>query len=280
MAGVADAAADQDGSEEGFGEHAAGEGVAVHFADFGKTCEVDLFADELRERGDSVQVAGSADEILVANQFIQAVGAEASYAAEKIDGSAEGGVAEGGGAVGGEEEGAARGNGLEVLDEKFERRVGVGGDGSGVEPLEICFEVDAAGGDDGFVGVIEDVAHVEGADAPVGGGEVRSAEAQGVILIADAVADADFVEAAEGIAEIDAGENVVETIDRARVRIFVDLEIGLGGVDVGGEKPFSQRLEGAIEFGGDSVGGAKFQIGAPLGAVAQDVHRGDARAHG
>jgi len=56
VTGVADAAANEDGAEKGFGEDAAsevagkfggGEGVAVHFADFGEAGEVDLFADEL-----------------------------------------------------------------------------------------------------------------------------------------------------------------------------------------------------------------------------------------
>jgi len=68
----------------------------------------------------------------------------------------------------------------------------VGGDGGGIEPLVTGFEINAACGDDGFVGVIEDIARVKGADAAVGGWEVGSAEAEGVILIAGAVADADF----------------------------------------------------------------------------------------
>jgi len=37
----------------------------------------------------------------------------------------------------------------------------VGGDRSGVKPLVTSFEIDAAGGDDGFVGVIEDIAGVK-----------------------------------------------------------------------------------------------------------------------
>src|SRR5882757_4239738 len=95
VAGVAYAAADEDGAEEGLGEDAAGEvagkfgsveGVAVHFADFGKAGEIDLFADERREGSDFVEVAGSANEILVADEFVEAVGAEASDAAKKIDG--------------------------------------------------------------------------------------------------------------------------------------------------------------------------------------------------
>jgi len=69
------------------------------------------------ERGHFVEVAGAADEILIADEFVEAVGAEAPYAAEEIDGGAGGGVAEGRSAVGGEEEGAVRVDWLEVLDE-------------------------------------------------------------------------------------------------------------------------------------------------------------------
>src|ERR1700721_1801373 len=128
----------------------------------------------------------------------------------------------------------------------------MGGDGSRIEPLVTCSEKDAAGGDDGFVGVIEEIAGVERADAAAGGGEVRDAQGQGIVLVADAVADPDFVEAGEGIAEINAGEDVVEAIDRPRIGIFINLEIGLGGVDEGGKKPFSQGLKGPIDLAGDS----------------------------
>src|SRR5260221_7287724 len=289
VAGVADAAAYEDRDEESFGEAArggvggkvgSGEGIAVHFADSGKSGEVDLFADKLRERENFVEVAGAADEILVADQFVEAVGAEASDAAEKIDGRTRGRVAKGGSSLGGEKERAARRDWLKVLDEKLERRIGVSGDGRGVEPLVAGFEINAARGDHGFVGVVEDVARVEGADAAVGGGEVGSAEAQGVVQIADAIADADFVEAAGGIAYVDAGEDVIQAIDRAGVGIFVDLEIGLGGGDVGSEKPEAEGPEGAVEFGGDAVGGAEFQVGAPFGTIAPDVHRGEAGGHG
>src|ERR1700739_498220 len=66
VAGVADAAADQDRAKERFGENAAGgvagkfggrEGIAVHLADFGKAGEIDLFADELGECENFVEVA-------------------------------------------------------------------------------------------------------------------------------------------------------------------------------------------------------------------------------
>ena len=87
VASVANAAADEDGTEKGLGQDATGrvtgksrggEGVAVHFADFGEARDIDLLADELREGKDFVQVPGAANEILVADEFVEAVGAQAS----------------------------------------------------------------------------------------------------------------------------------------------------------------------------------------------------------
>src|ERR1700739_3257614 len=81
VAGVAHAAANQDGTEEGLCEDAAGEvpgkfrggeGIAIHFADFGKAGDVDLFAYELGQGEDFVEVAGSAEEILVADELVEA----------------------------------------------------------------------------------------------------------------------------------------------------------------------------------------------------------------
>src|ERR1700739_411488 len=70
VAGVADAAADEDRAKERFGENAAGgvarklgggEGIAVYFANFGKASEVALFTDELGKSENFVKIAGAAD---------------------------------------------------------------------------------------------------------------------------------------------------------------------------------------------------------------------------
>jgi hypothetical protein len=91
MAGVADAAANQDRSKRGLGEksqsavtgEARGNGIAIHFADFAGTVDVHLFSDEWRQREDFVKIADAAEEILVAEEFVEAVGAEATRAAEE-----------------------------------------------------------------------------------------------------------------------------------------------------------------------------------------------------
>jgi hypothetical protein len=75
VAGIADAAADEDGTERSFGDEAPdnvagelgyGKGVAVHFAKLARTGEINLFADKRGERKDLVEVAAARKEILVA----------------------------------------------------------------------------------------------------------------------------------------------------------------------------------------------------------------------
>ena len=95
MAGIADAAANEDGAEGGFGyespDDIGGEPghrkwITVHFAKFARTGEIDLFADEGREGENLVEVAAAREEILVAEQFVQAIGAQLVWAAEEKGG--------------------------------------------------------------------------------------------------------------------------------------------------------------------------------------------------
>src|SRR5262249_41289228 len=116
------------------------------------------------------------------------------------------------------------------------------------------------------------------AEAAVGVGELRLAQAQGVVLIADTVTDTQFAEAVEGVAEVQAGQHAVEAVDRLRVVFPVDLEISLPGIHVGREEQLSQRLKWTIKLRLNAVGGAKLQVRAPFGAVAPHVHRRDTRA--
>ena len=95
MPGVADAAAKEDGAEGGFGDESPddirgepgdGKGIIVHFAKFTRTGEIDLFADECREGEDLVEIATAHEEILIAEQFVQAIGAQDVGAAEEKGG--------------------------------------------------------------------------------------------------------------------------------------------------------------------------------------------------
>src|SRR5215469_7280079 len=103
VARVPDAAPNQNGTECRFRQQTGAsiarktgrmERVAIHLADLAEGCEVHLLADKGRQLEDFLQIAGAAKEVLIANQFVQAVGAQASHAAQEIGRSTERGAPE------------------------------------------------------------------------------------------------------------------------------------------------------------------------------------------
>src|SRR5215469_9244355 len=126
MAGVAEAAADQDRAEDGLPQKAAGniagefrwmKLVAVHFADFTKTRGINLLAKERRQLKHLVEIACSPEEVLIANEFVEAVGTESPHATEEERGRSELRAAKGGTAFSDQVERAAGGNRLEILQQ-------------------------------------------------------------------------------------------------------------------------------------------------------------------
>src|SRR4029077_10420777 len=77
MAGVADAAANQDRTKPGLGEksqntvtrEARGGGIVIHFANFAGGVDVHLFSHEGGQGEDLVKIADAPEEILVAEEF-------------------------------------------------------------------------------------------------------------------------------------------------------------------------------------------------------------------
>src|SRR5208337_3184072 len=65
------------------GEPGHGVGIAINLAKFTRAREIDLSADERREREDLVEIAATREEILVAKQLVQAIGAQLVGSAEK-----------------------------------------------------------------------------------------------------------------------------------------------------------------------------------------------------
>ena len=79
VAGVANAAANEDRTEGCFADKSAndvggelghGIGVAIDFAKFTSAREIDLLADERREGEDLVEIASSREKKLIAKQFV------------------------------------------------------------------------------------------------------------------------------------------------------------------------------------------------------------------
>src|ERR1700741_2732620 len=91
MAGVAAAAADEEGAEGGFCQKSRGHivrkvavgGHTVHFSDLVSSNGVDLFAQEWRKDHQVTQKSGAKQIILIAMKLVLAVGAEPLRTAEK-----------------------------------------------------------------------------------------------------------------------------------------------------------------------------------------------------
>src|SRR5271157_1120372 len=84
VTGIANAAANKDRAEGCFadessddvgGEPGHGIGIAIDFAELAPAREINLLADERRKCEDLVEIAAPREEILVAEQFVQSIGA-------------------------------------------------------------------------------------------------------------------------------------------------------------------------------------------------------------
>jgi hypothetical protein len=73
--GIADAPANEDRPQRGFGDESSdniggkfgnGKGIAIHFAELARAGEIDLFPDKRRQRKDFVEIPAARKEILVA----------------------------------------------------------------------------------------------------------------------------------------------------------------------------------------------------------------------
>src|SRR6267154_3063154 len=218
--------------------------------------------------------------MLIAWKFVWAVGAEAHGTAEEELRDSGAGAAESGAAFGFEENSGRLGNGLKISQFQVHGRKTAPGAGALVEPAEICFSAETAAGNDGIVGVVEQVTHVGLADAAFHGGNFRRAEAQLVIERADFVANAEFAEAPEGVTEVKADIGAIDAVVRQGIVLGINLKRGVAGVGVRREKPAALGAKRAKQFRLDAIGVADERIGAPFGAEAGDVHEGEARAHG
>src|SRR5579863_1693903 len=132
MAGVADAAADENRAEGGLRQQAsgtirgklghAGKRVTVHLGDFEIAGQIYLAAYERRKCKDFVEVARPYEEILVSLQFVEAIGAEAAHTAQKKLWHTGLILAESSATLGHQIDGTSFGHRLEVLGQQRQRR--------------------------------------------------------------------------------------------------------------------------------------------------------------
>ncbi len=251
MAGVADAAANQDRTKPGLGEksqstvtrEARGGGIAIHFANFAGGVDVHLFSHEGGQGEDLVKIADAAEEILVAEEFVEAVGAEVTGPAKEKLRCA--------GAVGTERRAATGNQKDRVFEEdrteecgvKIQRRELLCRSRARVVPEEFRLQVVSVRRDYRLVGVVTNVTHLRAANAPAIRREFRLAQAQGCLLEADSIADIELIEAVKGVADIDAAQNAIDAIVGARIVFVINVECGLASAGERLKEPVALRVE-------------------------------------
>src|SRR5208283_3540700 len=286
MAGVAEAAANQDRAKRGLGEKSQsavtgeprGNGIAIHLADFAGAVDVHLLSDEGRQGEDLVKIANAAQEILVAEQFVEAVGTEASRPAEEKLRCAGTVGAERGAAACDQEDRVFLENRMEERGVKIQRGELLGSSRAGVVPKEFRLQIIASGRNHRFVGVVANVAHLHGANAPIVGRELRLAQAQGGLLVADSISDIELIEAVKGVADIGAAQNAIDAIVGARIGFVINVEGGLASARERLKEPVALRVERFIQLALEAVGFTKLKIGAPLRSFSPHIHSGDSAA--
>src|SRR5260370_14003901 len=143
-----------------------------------------------------------------------------------------------------------------------------GGAGTLVEPEEIRFRTEAGGGNEGIVGVIQEVVQARLPDAACHRRNFRRAKAELGIQRANLVANAQFAEAPEAVTYIAADVDAIDAVVGQRVVLRIDLKRGVAGVGVRREKPAAFRTERPEQFRLDTVGISEQHVGPPFGAEA------------
>src|SRR5208283_2525753 len=146
--------------------------------------------------------------------------------------------------------------------------------------MEEGLHVIALGGNNGIIRVVQDKTRTKRGDGSAGRSEFGGAEAQEVVEIADAVADAKFAETVKAVTKVHSRRHLTLAVIGKGIVFVVDQERSLRGAQVGSEEPAAEGEEGPVKLRGDAVGAAELQIGAPFGALPSDVHEGKARAEG
>src|ERR1019366_5891235 len=143
--------------------------------------------------------------------------------------------------------------------------------GVGVIPVKGGFGVVALAGDNRVVGVVGTETDMGIAHSAADGNELRGAQIETGVGIADLVSHTKFGEPVESVAHINAGVFLVEPIQRDRIIYLEELEPGVAGADVRRKEPLAERVKRPIEFTGYAVGIAESEVGSPFGSVTGDI---------
>src|SRR5437016_8150200 len=197
-------------------------------------------------------------------KLVLAIVAKALPATEKKLRNSGARVAEGGAAFALKKKRCAPHDGLKKSQFQVHRRKRAIGTGALVEPAKIGFRAEAAAGNHGIVGVIEEVAQARLPHAAGHGGNFRRAKPQPGVQRANFIADAQFAEAPEAVPHVAANIDAIDAIVRQRIVLRVNRKRGVAGVRVRRKKPAALRAKRPEQLRLKTVGIPKQHIGSPF----------------
>ena len=124
---------------------------------------------------------------------------------------------------------AGVGNRLEVLKLGFHGWKAFGRAGAGVIPAKGSFSGVATARNDGVVAMVHEKMKLGVAGASGDVRELRLAEPNARIQVANFVADAKFAEAVESVADIDTNVGVFLPVNHQRIGMLINLELRVAG---------------------------------------------------
>lgn len=282
MAAVAPGATEIDGADEGTDEyrpggaggHAGVGGLTIHLAHLGPSGSVEAGAQDREAGAEFAEIAGGAEPILIAEEFISGVGREAERAAKGEASEIEGTGIESAAAGGSGEEGAVGGEAEEAVGLHL-------GLGAAVEDIgEVGFDAAALAGDDGIVVIEEAEAEVGDVEMILDVGEDGVADAASGGIPGGGIAGTEFRGATELVAEVGAKTGIAKAVVSDLGAANIDGESGIAGEGAGGSEEAGALAEGDPILGGEAIAGAEDDVVAPFGAGGTDSHPGKAGTAG
>src|SRR5208337_4857410 len=96
--------------------------------------------------------------------------------------------------------------------------------------IKIRLNVEAARRNDRFIGMVKDIARMQRSRAPIRSRQIRRADAEFVIAVADPVSDAYLAETAQSVPDIQPRGHRIDAVIGFRVTLSVNEKGGLAGL--------------------------------------------------
>src|SRR5216684_724627 len=252
VAGIPNAAADEERAHDRLGEKARGHivrerapvGHAIHLAKFVGPHGVHLFADKGWQREQVMEKAPSEQVILVPVKLILTIGAETHRSAQEELRNSRVRRAKRAATFALHENGRGPRNGLEISQLQIHGREAARGSRALVEPPEIRLRAKTTPRNDGIVGVVQEVMQPGLPYPPFYRSNLRCSQSQLCIKRTDLVSHSQLTEAPEAQSQVAPDVDAIDAVIRQRVRLCVDLKRRVAGIGMWRKEPRLSALNG------------------------------------